>query len=651
MSLVPRTLVAGLVGAAATALGLVLVVAWRPVQSFEMDRDLPATATGFSPAERVGAETFIWSAPRAQMTLDGLDRRQPWSCRLRFRGGRPPGVVQPRVDVLIDGVTLTSVQSTNDYQEVDVLAPARPGSRGLTIGLFASETFRPGGADPRELGVLIDRLVCRPAGEAQVWPPPVVTMKLATSGALFAMALALTGLGLAGAVAGALGTAVALVLPFAVGPAPYTGYVDRVADLTFWTALSLIVFSRVLARVAGGSLDGSGRLVLASSAGLVLFKLLGLVHPSKGVVDAVYHAHRLEWVLSGRIYFTQIMPNGVEFPYAPALYVVAAPFALLTADHVMLLRVVIGVSEAAAAGLLYLMIVRVWGDRLAAALAAVLFQLTPLIYPVIGNANMTNAFGQFVALGAVAAAVLLPLAPGRPGQALLLTLLVLVAMLSHVSTLGLTLATLGPLAVLYWWLGGAALRGAARVVMASTVVAAVLAVGLYWGHFADTYQTLARVRADATAAAPAEGGASGRLESGAASDADAASRPARLVEALRLGLVDVGWPILLLAVAGAGRVWTRGRLDRLVLAIAAWGVAYVAFVGFAVLAPVSQGYERYAAEFVGRVDLAVYPAVVILAATGAGWLWRSGRPGRLAVGLALAACLVSAVGHWRLWLV
>ena len=57
--------------------------------------------------------------------------------------------------------------------------------------------------------------------------------------------------------------------------------------------------------------------------------------------DAVFHAHRLEWVLGGRYFFTQPMPSGVSFPYAIALYVAAAPFASLTRDHVALLRIVV----------------------------------------------------------------------------------------------------------------------------------------------------------------------------------------------------------------------------------------------------------------------------------------------------------------------
>ena len=69
--------------------------------------------------------------------------------------------------------------------------------------------------------------------------------------------------------------------------------------------------------------------------------LLAVLHPSKALVDALFHAHRLEWVRAGNYFFTQPMPDGVAFPYAIALYVVASPWMALTRDHVALLRIVV----------------------------------------------------------------------------------------------------------------------------------------------------------------------------------------------------------------------------------------------------------------------------------------------------------------------
>ena len=67
-------------------------------------------------------------------------------------------------------------------------------------------------------------------------------------------------------------------------------------------------------------------------------------------------------------------------------------------DFVALLRIVVYVVEALGAGLLYPVVARLWGDRLAAALAVVCYHLVPLPYAVIGNANLTYAFGHGVSL-------------------------------------------------------------------------------------------------------------------------------------------------------------------------------------------------------------------------------------------------------------
>src|SRR6185436_8529652 len=151
----------------------------------------------------------------------------------------------------------------------------------------------------------------------------------------------------------------------------------------------------------------SARMAIAVSAAVLYLKILGLVHPSKLVIDAVFHAHRLEWVMAGRYYFTQPMPDGVTFPYAIGLYVFAAPWTILTHDYVTLLRVIVCTAQVLAGALLYPVIVKGWNDRAAALMAVVLFNLVPLPYGLLGNANLTNTFGEAVAVAAVASASLI----------------------------------------------------------------------------------------------------------------------------------------------------------------------------------------------------------------------------------------------------
>src|SRR6476620_8543619 len=103
----------------------------------------------------------------------------------------------------------------------------------------------------------------------------------------------------------------------------------------------MLLIARALGWRKGAPLTHSARFVVAFTAAALFLKLLALLHPSKLPIDVVFQAHRLEWVLQGRYFFTQPMPSGVEFPYAIALYVFSAPWTAFTRDYVSLLRIVV----------------------------------------------------------------------------------------------------------------------------------------------------------------------------------------------------------------------------------------------------------------------------------------------------------------------
>jgi hypothetical protein len=65
--------------------------------------------------------------------------------------------------------------------------------------------------------------------------------------------------------------------------------------------------------------------------------------------------------------------------------------------------------------------------------------------------------------------------------------------------------------------------------------------------------------------------------------------------------------------------------------------------------PVERSFQRYAAEFISRVTLATYPALVILAGLGVATIWRLHPFGRiLATALMFAAVYVGA-DLWVEW--
>jgi len=66
--------------------------------------------------------------------------------------------------------------------------------------------------------------------------------------------------------------------------------------------------------------------------------------------------------------------------------------------------------------------------------------------------------------------------------------------------------------------------------------------------------------------------------------------------------------------------------------------------------PVEQQFYRYALEFVTRVTLATYPAIVMWAALGAVSGWRNGGVARVAVVVAAVAAVAIGGDAWIEWI-
>lgn len=632
-----RGLLGLILGALSGVAALAAVYAQHPAITMEMDRT-PAVS-GLYEAERAGQDTWAWTRRDAALRLPGLDRRVPWSCTIRVRGGRADVTALPQVILSVDGVIAATRQTTNEYQDVSVDVPPRPSAAGAIVALTSSNTVQPGPSDTRALGVMIDRWTCAPGDGARPLPPRQGIVAAAIGGAAFGLALALTGLGLVAIAGGALAIGVGQAIPLAWEFGLFTPYAARVQWLALAIAAVLAGSVRASEWSMGRRLHGAARLVAVVTAVALYLKLLALLHPSKTPVDVVFHAHRLMWVLEGRFFFTQPMPSGVQFPYAIGLYVFAAPWSLLTHDYVLLLRIIVSAAEATGCVLLYLLVSRAWEDRLAGAIAAGLFTVVPRAFEIVGNANMTNAFGQSVALAVVTAAVLWRLGRGDWGQVAGFTALTAFALLCHVSTFTLLGAILLVLAVLYWWRGKPALRAPAVSIVCALAVATVFSIAVYYGHFGDAFRSAARVRASAAAAATSD-----------ATPAPPIALAPKVVEAARLSVAAVGWPILALAALGLAPWWRRGFRDRLSLAVAAWLLTFLILTLSVVLAPVGASFLRYAAEFITRVTLATLPAIVVLAGLGCAWALRRGWAWRVpAVAMLVVACY-AGTQLWMDWL-
>jgi len=268
------------------------------------------------------------------------------------------------------------VNATNEFQDVPIVLPRRSSS-GAVVTITSSSTIVPGPSDPRTLGVQLDRVTCAPQ-DGRPWPPSATIVYAGLISAIFGAAFVLAGLPVRLALAAVTTLAAFQALPLSAGPAPYIPFAETVIWFAIWICIGAVALVAALDRWRPVALETSARMAIALSAAVLYLKILGLVHPSKLVIDAVFHAHRLEWVMAGRYYFTQPMPGGVTFPYAIGLYVFAAPWTILTHDYVTLLRVIACAAQVAAGALLYPVIVKAWNDRAAALMAVVLFNLVPL---------------------------------------------------------------------------------------------------------------------------------------------------------------------------------------------------------------------------------------------------------------------------------
>jgi hypothetical protein len=421
------------------------------------------------------------------------------------------------------------------------------------------------------------------------------------------------------------------------GFAPFTDYPSVVVRVAWGLALVIIALTAIVRIWRGRELRNTARFAAAFSTAALFLKLLVLLHPNMGVGDTMFHAHRFQGVLAGNYYFTSIAPGGYSFPYPPGLYVFASAFAGLVkrgAGDMALLRIVCAAADAAAGLLLYTLVARNWGNRLAAAVAVALYHLMPLSFGVLATGNMTNSFAQSAA---VVSLVLMgwpwdssegaPLdRRARATVTAALSAVMLVAFLSHTGTLATLFVAALFIALLFVVRGGPALRRAGVLVAVATVAAGVVAVAVYYSHFIATYRAeFARIGHETATAARDAGGRT-------------------IGDRLRLipySLdIYIGAPVLLFAFFGATEMALRRAGDRLALALGGWMLACLAFLVLGVLTPVDMRYY-----------LAALPAVAIAAGYGAAWAWSEGWPAhqrlwRVTAALFLAAAISRGIQVW-----
>jgi hypothetical protein len=661
-----RGLAAAMLGALLGAALLVIAYAWGPDLTVAMDIDPPSIVRGLYPVERTpDGLTFAWSRDQVSVMLPGLDRQHAWQFKLRFATPRPvpPASVSsaggapatlPDVTFVVDGVNLKTVRGTHNFQDVTITLPMVTGeTRGAAIIVRVGDTFVPGLDDPRQIGMMVDELrIVRPAQGVPIIPRQAIAAA-AVGGAIFGGLFGLIGLtaGSATLAVTALGIGQAVVV--ARGAAPYTRYIRDIPEIAGYVAVGTVILVWIVERVRNQRLRNTARFVAAFSAAALFLKLLVLLHPHMPIGDALFQAHRFEWVRDGKWFFTSIAPGGYQFPYAIGLYVAALPFDEYvrgTFGFMALLRILVAVMDTAAGVVLYPLIVGSLSDavdpaerpqgiagpgrspdiRLAGAVAVGLFHLLPLNFQVQTVGNLTNAFGQSLFAIALALIVLIPrqtapLVAGAPMRYAAWAGLVVVtsfAMMSHTSTFAIAIPVMLLAGVLLWMFGATSEeRTRGRAVLVVTAIAALVAVVLYYRHFGEVYASMfARITGEM--GKPAE-----------LSDPGGRSIAQRVLIVPYYLNEYYGWPALVLAGIGAGML--ARRRDTLTLVVWAWVAGTFAFLLLGVFTPLD--FRHY---------LAAFPAVALLAGCGAARWWTKGPFLQAAAIVLLGSSVLIGVRHW-----
>jgi hypothetical protein len=583
--------------------------------------------TGTFPIESADGRSWVWTGPRAELILPRLDRRVDWRWTAETAVWRPPGQPSPHVAVSVDGVIVDERLLETDGERLDVIIPARQDASGLRLAVDVTPPFVPSPGDTRTLGISLTSVRLEPTG----WPRPPTSTFIIGGLAVVVMTVSLGVLGVGRSSLFVLSNVYALGLAWALarGLAAYLDYARVALSLTLAVGIVAAAVVGLVGHFRGVSLSRTARLAVGVSAVAGGLKLVALLHPNMPVGDAVFHVHRFADVLGGHFLFTSTAPGAFTFPYPILLYLVSAPFSLFvedTAGRIALLRIMATAADAAAATLMYWMVVRTLADARTALIAVVAYHAIPVTGWIMTWSNLSNAFAQPLAVIALALVVALPVDWARPRTVTAVTVMAALAMLGHPSTFATLAAVLAGTALLYYWRGGRDLSGSAYGVMVAVVASVGLAVVLYYGWFVSTYATeLPRIAAEATARA-ADGGNPIAM---------------RFSAALRDAARFIGAPALIAAVVGLPVLLTRhSGVRRLTLLIVAWLAAFVLFQAVGLATPVAL-----------RSHFTVFPAVALLASLGLTWGWQKQGLLRLgAVGIGLAG-LWAGLHPWLTMLV
>ena len=208
-------------------------------------------AVGFNEPELIGATSFRWTDGDSTLALPRPPSNLPALVALRLQNGRPEGQPPAQVAVSADVRELARLElRDNLFRTYYLLAP--PEERldwALRLRLAGDSILL--AADPRPLGVVVDRVHLAPAGASVPLPSAWLTLWGAALGALGYAAPRLAGLGRWAALGCAAAGAVLVAALVAAMPLDVLPFVQRFAALAAVGCVGLLA-ARALVPLASG---------------------------------------------------------------------------------------------------------------------------------------------------------------------------------------------------------------------------------------------------------------------------------------------------------------------------------------------------------------------------------------------------------------
>lgn len=461
--------------------------------------------SGFNDIEKSASDPpflYRWSTGSPDVRFPGIGN-QPVQVTISTIGSRPVGQ-PPLITFTARGQQFqlqTHAEAHSDTFFVDRGSSPFDGDIDLK---FSVPSFTPAG-DPRELGVIIKRVVVQPADYGLRPPvfPPLGTLASLLAGLVGIYILfILLSLRRRWALGAVWMSALLAALGILFVRPDLALFATELPLLLAWTIGLGIVAQLIMSLLAKKSstafFPAPLAIVLLAFAFSFAVRYGGLIYPQFRTSDLLLHVHNVQEVLSGNLVFTEPLPDGRPVPYPPAYYLLVGAVSLFIGNSDeglgLALKWTASVLDAATCLALFWAGSRIWRGQArgvgVGAFASLVYLALPGAFDLFSAGNFTNLFGQSVLNITLLGGLVYLSGKGRSGL-LAPVLLVLGFGLTMLGHYGMMLGTLGILGIFALWTLISTLRktdrpeilGRAWTLLASAGVALIGSFALYYWRF------------------------------------------------------------------------------------------------------------------------------------------------------------------------